>query len=214
MAHQINLYSPILLAPRRYFSALAMAQSLAVLAAGLAALAGWTLASTTRLQGELASSTRFHGDERQRLQAALDAGGRSLPADSAALEQELARERATLAERQQRLDALKRGLVQDDRTPSALLRLLARTLPAPMWLAGVHYADGRLEINGYTQQPEALRPWLTTLSQQPLAAGQPLALLRVERVGGSGGSGAATTPPAWSFRIGPAGSDAGSGGRR
>ena len=49
MAQQINLYSPILLAPRRYFSALAMVQSLAVLAVGLLALSLWSVNHTQGL---------------------------------------------------------------------------------------------------------------------------------------------------------------------
>ena len=52
MAHQINLYNPILLAPRRHFSALAMAQSLGLLVAVLAITSGWMALSDARLRRE------------------------------------------------------------------------------------------------------------------------------------------------------------------
>ena len=198
MAHQINLYSPILLAPRRYFSARAMALSLALLALGLAALGAWAALNAERLQRELASAGAFHGAERTRLQQQLDASGRALPNDIAALEQELAREDAARKDRQQRLAELSRGLVAEGQEPSALLRMLARTVPAPIWLDDVRYAEGRLEVAGHTLQPEALPPWLAKVSADPVASAQPLALLKVERAGPVGAA------QAWSFRAGPA----------
>ncbi len=199
MAHQINLYSPILLEPRRHFSAAAMAVSLALLAFGLAALAGWTWWRTDRLQADLASATPLHERERAALQAALGAGAKALPADTAALEQELAREQAARDQRRQRLAELGRGLAGDGQLPSSLLLLLAQTVPSPVWLDEVQYGDGRLEIRGHTLQTEALRPWIAALARSPFAAGQTLALLSVERAGATS-AGAA---PAWSFRIGP-----------
>ena len=201
MPHQVNLYSPILLAPRRHFSARAMARALAVLLLGVGLLCGWLLWRGEQQRTELKASAAFAAAERQRLNTLL-AGQRALPQDSAALQQELAREEALLAEARQLHQATQRGLVREGRSPAALLQLLARTLPAPVWLARVQVDDGELRFSGHTLQPEALRPWLAQLGGHPLTAAQRLGVVSVEKQ--SAAEGRAGTER-WQFTVAPAG---------
>ncbi len=103
MAHQINLYSPLLLAPRHHFAAASMVRALLVLAIGLAALALWADGRARLLQRELAAAAALHAAEQARLQASLERlNASALPTSTAALEQELARESALLQERRAR----------------------------------------------------------------------------------------------------------------
>ena len=201
MPQQINLYSPILLTPKRYFSALAMGQALAVFTAALLVLSAWSAFRTATLQRDLQSSTQAQDSERQRLKAALA----TLPAvtSPAALEQELAAERRLLAERQQMLAELSRGLVTEGRSHSAWLRLLAQTVPAPVWLTEVKLAENRVELTGATLQPDALRPWLARLGAHPLAAGRSFTALKVERqdAGAASGTAATTATETWVFQV-------------
>ncbi len=193
MAQQINLYSPILLAPKRYFSAATMAQALGALVALLLAAGLWTAASTAQLAREMAASARFHDAERARLSAELV--GRASPArDTAALEQALAAEHRALAERRALRDELQRTAAGGGH--AALLVLLARTLPEPLWLTEVHVADGRLTVRGHALRPEALQPWLGRLDREPLLAAQQLRLVQVERQAGGAGGG-----ESWRFEI-------------
>jgi Tfp pilus assembly protein PilN len=191
MAQQINLYSPILLTPRRYFSALAMLQALAALALGLLLFAGWTTWSTRQLKAELATSSAAGDRQKQALAAAL-AARPVLPADPAALQQELAQARSRLAER--------RALLAELNPPegpghAALLRLLAQTAPASLWLTEVKRSEGRIELAGVAQQPEALRPWLARLAADPLFEGTTLRAVKVER------GGAEAEADTWRFRV-------------
>ena len=199
MAQQINLYSPILLAPKRYFSALAMLQSLAVLAIGLVALSLWSLSHTQGLRRDLASATAADSAEQQRLQGALAA--RPVASQSAtnvsALEQELAQVRRQLAAREALLASLSTPAPGSHISRSTLLRVLAQTLPASSWLTEVQLVDGRVELAGATLQPETLRPWLDRLSAHPALAGQALAAVKVERRDVDAGPGRET----WSFRV-------------
>lgn len=190
MAQQINLYSPILLTPKRYFSALAMLQAAAALAAGLVAFGSWTTVTTARLKAEVAASTAATERQKQALAAEL-AARPPLPADPKALEQELAQAKARLDER--------RTVLADLAPPegpghAALLRLLARTAPPTLWLTEVRRSEGRIELAGVAEQPEALRPWLATLGADPLFAGSTLRTVKVER-----GEGEARDT--WRFRI-------------
>jgi Tfp pilus assembly protein PilN len=193
MAQQINLHSPILLAPRRYFSALAMVQALAALAVGLAGLCAWTLNSTQTLKRDLQSASAAHGAERQRLSGML--AQRPARASDSAILQEVAAEERLLAERRRQRDGLMQGLALEGRSHSAWLRLLAQTVPGPVWLTEVKLGDKGVQISGQTRQPEALRPWLATLSGHPLAGGHAFAAVQVER--GTAASG----NELWSFQV-------------
>jgi Tfp pilus assembly protein PilN len=196
MAQQINLYSPILLTPRRHFSALAMAQALAALAAGLVAFAAWSTWSTATLKQDVAAAERANDREKQAVAAEL-ARRPALPTDTAALQQELAAARSALAARQAVRDELAAGRPAAGADHTTLLRLLAQTLPPSMWLTEVRRRPGRLEIAGLTRQPEALRPWLAQLAAHPVAAGLALNAVKVER----SADGADAGGEAWSFRV-------------
>ncbi|MBA4175088.1 MAG: hypothetical protein C0505_00775 [Leptothrix sp. (in: Bacteria)] len=204
MAHQINLYSPILLAPKRHFSAQAMVQALAVLAVALAALGGWSVLSTERVQQDVAAATRLGNEERARLAGSL-AGQPSLPRDSAALEQELAQLGRELSAQRQRLDGLTRGLLRDGQRPSARLALVAQTLPEGAWLTELRLHEEQMTVSGLTLLPAALKPWMDKLGHAALAAGQALPAVKVERAPSLGPGAAAV----WSFQLGAAAPAAG-----
>lgn len=193
MAQQINLHSPILLAPKRYFSALAMVQALSALAVGLTGLCAWTLHSTQTLRRDLLSASAAHDMERQRLSSAL--AQRAAPAADSAVLQEVALEEKLLAQRLRLRDGLTQGLAREGHSHSAWLRLLAQTVPGAVWLTEVKLGDKGVQISGQTRQPEALRPWLQTLSGHQLAGGHSFAALQVER--GTAASGSEL----WSFQV-------------
>jgi Tfp pilus assembly protein PilN len=195
MAQQINLYSPILLTPKRYFSASALAQSLGVLVFGLCALAAWSTLSAQHLAAGLEAARAANAQEQAQLTAALarrPAAGK----DTQALQQQLAQARKALAERRALLatrDASHGGAGTDH---GEVLRLLAETIPDTLWLTEVKRAGHRLELAGVALQPQALQPWLAQLSRHPLMAGAPLRAIKVER-----SDGAAAGAEAWSFRV-------------
>jgi hypothetical protein len=193
MAQQINLHSPILLAPKRYFSALAMAQALGAFALCLACLSAWTWLSTQTLRRDLLSASAANDVERQRLASAL--AQRPAGATDSAVLQEVALEEKLLAHRVQLRDGLTQGLAREGHSHSAWLRLLAQTVPGAVWLTEVRLGDKGVQISGQTRQPEALRPWLQTLSGHELADGHAFAALQVER------STAAAGTEVWTFQV-------------
>jgi Tfp pilus assembly protein PilN len=199
MAQQINLYSPIFLAPRRYFSAHAMAASLGVFALALVAVCGWMVASGSSLRRDLAGSVQAQAAERQRLTQALAA---QPAASGAALEQELAQAQRTLATRRALLDELTRGRLVEGRSHAAMLRMVAQTVPALVWLTDIRLVEGRLELRGLTLQPDALRPGLAQLAAHPLTSEQRLAAVRLERVApGTPQGGVPGGGEAWAFQL-------------
>lgn len=179
MAQQINLYSPILLAPRRYFSAHAMAASLGAFALLLAATCGWMVASGGSLRRDLQGSTQAQAVERQRLTLALAV---QPAASGAALEQELVQAQRAVASRRALLDELTRGRLVEGHSHAAMLRMVAQTVPPAVWLTEIRLVEGRLELHGMTLQPDAMRPWLAQLAQHPLTSEQRLAAVKLDRV--------------------------------
>ncbi len=193
MAQQINLYSPILLQPKRYFSALAMLQSVAALLVGLLTLGAWVEHSTAQQRRELASTTGAQSADRQRLQAELA----SMPAmakDTSALEQELAQARQAVNDRQRLLAEMASPSAWASR--AAVLRVIAQSAPDKLWLTEVHLADGRLDMAGISLQPEQLRPWFAHLLAQPALQGLQLRTVAVDAADAGAGR-----EMSWTFRM-------------
>lgn len=164
MPQQINLFHPVLLAPRRHFPATAMAQALGLWALALLALSGWVLWRTQALQTELAQAQAGQAAEQQQLQQAL-AQRAGAQGDPAAVQQELDTVLARLTDRQRLLDQLGGA---DGTSPTALLSTLAQTLPPAVWLDQIRWTPGGWALQGQTLEPEALRQWLA--SQGPTHA--------------------------------------------
>lgn len=180
MPQQINLFHPVLLAPRRHFPAPALVQGLGLWALALVLLGAWSVWRTHSLQASAEATRRVHEAERSQLTLAL-AQRQADGGDPAALTQELALADSRLAERRAVLEALG----GDERSPTELLQQLAASIPAPVWLTEIAWTPGRLTLTGQTLQPEALQPWLATLG--------PPGNVRVERRDDDA--------PGWSFRI-------------
>lgn len=198
MAQQINLHRPILLTTRRYFSALAMAQALGLIALGTLALSGWTAVQNRTLRTELQTIERQRNAEKQMLMNAI-AANPALNTNTTALEQSFKTLQLSVAQRQQTLEELKAGLVIDGKSHSARLKLVAQTVPAPVWLSDVRLAGHRLEVIGMTLEPAALKPWIARLAGDPLLAELPLDRVQVQR------AAKPANLEAWAFTLGSAG---------
>jgi Tfp pilus assembly protein PilN len=206
MAQQINLCTPLFLKPRRYFSAQTMAQALGVfvlLGGLLAAYWGWAL---HRLGAQYERAAALNQRELEQLKAA-QARQRALnaPAD-AALAERLKTRQHELAQREQLLAQLRRGLLRDGQGHAARLQLIARTIPPQAWVTAVRAEDQRLELSGYTTEPAALNGWMQRLAQSELLAGQALAAVKVERVPEQGAGAAQPVlsrvpAPVWSYTL-------------
>jgi hypothetical protein len=225
MSQQINLLTPILLAPRRYFSALTLVQATGLLLVAGAAAALWLQQRDRRAEAEHQALLASYAAERQQLTVAR--ANLPAPLDANALQQQLLPLQAGNDGRRALLQALgAEGGNPSGRRHSDLLALIARSLPEAAWLGELNYAPGRLELVGGTLSTAVLRPWLGQLAGHPLLAGQELSALRVERVGTPGldtgghpllaGTGpvAQAGVPVWAFRVVSAPAAAASGAAR
>lgn len=212
MAQQINLLTPILLAPRRYFSALTLVQATGLLVAAGIAAATWLQYRDRQAAQEHEALLAQYASQRQQLLVAR--ANLPAPLDANALAQQVLALEAGNAQRQALLATLgTEGARRLGQRHSDLLALVARTLPEAAWVSELRYAPGRVELAGGTLDTAVLRPWLGQLAASPLLAGQELSALRVERLGAPGAE-AAGNPllargealaqsrlPVWAFRV-------------
>jgi Tfp pilus assembly protein PilN len=213
MPQQINLCTPILLTQKRYFSAQTMALTLAVfvvLGGGLCATWVWSLhsASAGYTQTMAAQSIEVDG-----LQAAIQRGKASAAPVDPALVQQLQERRKAVQQRGELLIALQTGLLRPGEGHSDRLKLVARSIPAPVWVTEVKADPTRFELSGFTLEPAALNTWVDTLAGSPLMRGLKLATVKVEsavaaqlKVPGAATSAATTVPVSaqravWSFNL-------------
>jgi Tfp pilus assembly protein PilN len=211
MPQQINLCTPILLAPKRYFSATTMAQTLAVFAifgGGLCAAWVWNLERARQGVEQTMVSQR---QEIESLQAAIQRSkDRALPPEPALLQQQQDRRSAVLA-KEKVLEALQQGLFAPGEGHSDRLALVSRSIPGPIWVTDIRADEIRFEVSGFTLEPSALNQWVDRLSASPLMRGLKLATVKVQsatnRAVGTAASAAAPASSsvagreAWSFNL-------------
>jgi Tfp pilus assembly protein PilN len=180
MPQQINLCSPILMTQKRYFSAMAMVQALSVFVVlGGTLMGAWVYNLKLGSDG-MTQALAIQARELAGLQQAMQDKKEKAGPASSALAQEVQTRRAELQQRERMLGELRLGFLQPGMGHSARLKLMAQSIPANVWLAGLTADDGKLEINGYTLDPAALNEWVGRLSLSPLLDGQKLAAVKVD----------------------------------
>jgi hypothetical protein len=212
MPQQINLLTPILLAPRRYFSALTLLQASGLMLTASVVAAVWLQQRDRSAEATHQELLARYTAERQQL--SLAQANLPVPLDGAAAQQQIMALQTGNDERRALLQALgAEGDARPGQRHSDLLSLIARSLPDAAWLAELHYMPGRVELVGGTLDTTVLRPWLGRLASHPLLAEQQLTALRVERLGAPGtaaGSNqllvgtsqvAQAGLPVWAFRV-------------
>lgn len=215
MAQQINLCTPILLTQKRYFSAMTMVQALAILLAAGGGLCGYWVWSLNAAGEGFKKTLATQARELDSLQAAIAQGKASTAPADTALTQDLQARRAALAQREQQVAELQRGLFEPGWGHSARLQLVAQSIPAQVWVTELKADEVQLEISGFTLEPAALNGWVAKLANSPLLQGQSLSTVKVESASpvpvkaaagvaapaSSAASATAPPRPVWSFNL-------------
>jgi len=202
MPQQINLFAPIRLTQKRYFSAQTMLQALVVfvvLGGGLSAYWVWGL----HIAGEdFRKSMAAQSGELESLKAAIAQGKAGGGVHiGAALTQELQGSRTELLQREKLAQEWQRGLLRPGWGHSARLLLVAQSIPAQVWVTQVKSDESRLDISGFTLEPAALNDWVGKLATSPLLKGQTLSTVKVESVVAPSATASAAQRPMWSFNL-------------
>lgn len=180
MPQQINLCTPILLTPKRYFSALTMVQALLVFVGlGGVLCAYWVWSLNTASEG-FKNTVSMQTEELEGLQSAIKQGKSGGAPIEAQLTLDIQGRRAELLKREKLLHELRRGLFQPSWGHAARLQLVAESIPKQVWVTELKADDNKLELSGFTLEPSALNDWVAKLAVSPLLEGQKLSTVRVE----------------------------------
>lgn len=188
---QVNLFNPGLIPKRESFTARHIIVWSVVALVGMTALGWWASVETGKLRREVAeNASRLAADGAFALKPRLPSGEVApTPQEIAALEQARQAKKALREARLGAREVLKRGLAGPNDGPSALLRLIASTLPAAAWLSEIRVAGERIDVTGKSLDAAAVDAWLEHLRTSGFLAARPMPALRLERTDAPAPSG-------------------------
>lgn len=163
---QINLYQPIFRKQEKPFSAKTMVKGVALILLGMSLFYAYTTWRTHRLENEATQLTRMRDNAAQRLAELV----RTVPKRSKdpALEQEVARLRAELRDKQRVAAKLVESLSGNLVGYAAHLEGLARQRPPQLWLTRIALrgSGSVIELRGSALHPAQVPQYLQRLSAE------------------------------------------------
>lgn len=194
MAQQINLCTAAFRPPRQRFTASTVVQLFGLFLVLGAVVSFALLQSLQRTSATYQNSVASRGKEVEALQAAIaQSRANAAPADSA-LAQRLQDKQAAVARTEKILAAVQQGVFVPGQGHSDRLQMVARSIPAPVWLADIRLDTGKFEVSGFTLEPAALNDWVGGLRKQPLMQAFELNTVSVTSVTGA-------QRPTWAFSL-------------
>ena len=179
MAQQINLFNPVFLKQKKYFSAVTMLQALGMVVAGVLALYGYALYES-RTQARVAANASSQL-EAQRHQVAAFAKEYSPQGRSRVLQEELARSGARLKQREEMLAMMQTGGLGNTAGFARYMTALARNTIGGVWLTGFSVSGDENELNltGRVLEADLVPAYLRGLNREEVMRGRRVAELRL-----------------------------------
>ena len=175
MAQQINLFNPIFLKQKKYFSAVTMLQSLGLVLAGVLAFYGYTLYGT-RMQSRVAADSAQQLASQTQQVALMASQGRSR-----LLQDELAQTQGRLKQREETLTMLRTGGLGNTAGFARYLTALAHESVGGVWLTGFSICgdEAELHLSGRVLQADLVPAYLRALNREEVMRGRRIAELRL-----------------------------------
>jgi len=181
LSQQINLFNPLFLKQKRYFSAVTMLQALGLLVLGMAGFYAFTLWQDGTLARQADESTRTY--EQQKQQFAKVTTDLSPERREAQLDNELKNTESAIAARQALLRDMQMGITGDSTGYSEYLRAFARQTVQGLWLTNIQIAggDGQLMVSGRALEADLVPILIGRLKHEPALSGRLLEGLTISR---------------------------------
>lgn len=210
MSQQINLFNPILLRQKKYFSALAMAQALGLVLIGALMVLFYVQYRSGSLQSEVErTSSQLRQAQAQQIQVNAEFGPR---APNPLLVEELRKSSADVKSLQQVFDILKTGEFGNTDGYSDYLRAFSRQITDGLWLTGfsIYGAGNEISLQGRTVQPDLVPLYVSRLTHEAVMRGKSFSELtmqqpKAEAVTGAGADVPAVIPGYIEFKLQSAG---------
>lgn len=177
MSQQINLFNPIFLKQKKYFSAVTMAQALGLVLVGslmVSAYANYQLsllkndaqaakAQLAQVQGQLNKVNAAYAPRQK----------------SKAIDDELRKTESDIASLQQVFDVLQKGEFGNTKGYAEYLRAFSRQIVNGVWLTGFNLvgAGSEIALQGRALQPDLVPAYISRLRREPVLQGTSFAAL-------------------------------------
>lgn len=180
MSQQINLFNPLFLKQKKYFSAETMLQGMGIIAIALLAFYGLLLFQSTRLERQRIETVSL----REQVQQQMLQGG--VAGRSKLLEDEISRVEGLIKAQQDVLNILNGGAVGNSEGYSRFLIALARQRTSGLWLTGftVSGVGDELSIRGRVLHADLVPQYIRQLNREEVMRGHAVAELSLKRVEG------------------------------
>lgn len=171
MSQQINLFNPLFLKQKKYFSAVTMAQALGIIALAVIAFYAYLVIQVGVQQRR---SADVQAQFKQAQEQLTQLGGQGARARSKQLDEEIQRLEGQMKVQQQMLGALQGGDLGNAQGFSKFLTALAKRPLPGLWLTyiSVGGADLDLVLQGRVQKPELVPTYVRLLNNEEVFRGR------------------------------------------
>jgi hypothetical protein len=179
MSQQINLFNPLFLKQKKYFSARTMLQGMGIIAIALLVSYGFLLFQSSRLEQQRIETVALREQVQQQMLKGGGARGRSK-----LLEDEISRFEGMIKAEQEVLNILEGGSLGNSEGYSKFLVALARQRTSGLWLTGftVNGVGDELSIRGRVLHADLVPQYIRQLNREAAMRGHAVAELSLKRV--------------------------------
>ncbi len=181
MSQQINLFNPIFLKQRKYFSVVTMLQALLLIVLGSMLFYGYAWYQVRELAKQTLEMTRRYEAEQKRM--VNYANEFSPQRAKQMLDDELKALEAQMGTQDTLLNTLKSGAIGNTQGYSEYLRAFARQSVRGLWLTGFNITgDGaQISLQGAVTNPQLLPAYIQRMNREPVMRGKSFAALQMKQ---------------------------------
>jgi cell division protein FtsL len=181
MSQQINLFNPIFMKQRKYFSLLTMLQALGLVIAGSLIFYGYAIYQVGQLKLQAEENAKRYTADQIRLAGFM---AEFSPQHSMQLLQnEVQRLDKQVAEQNQIIETLKSGAVGNTTGYSEYMRAFSRQIVQGLWLTGFKVTGdaAQISLSGGVVNPELLPEYIQRLGRESIMKGKTFSTLKMQQ---------------------------------
>jgi hypothetical protein len=194
MSQQINLFNPIFMKQRKYFSLLAMLQALGLIIAGALLFYGYAVYQVVQLDRQLVENTKRYEAEQSRL-------ARLMVEFSPQKANQILRDAVQnlekrAADQDELIATLKSGVIGNTTGYSEYMRAFARQVVQGLWLTGFKVTGdaAHISLSGGVVNPELLPAYIQRLGKESVMRGKTFSTLKMQQSKADEGAASGLAP--------------------
>ena len=181
MSQQINLFNPIFLKQKKYFSVLTMLQAVGLIIVGSGVFYAYAVYQVGQLSSQSQEMDKRYAAEQKRL---VNFANEFSPQHAKELlEEEQKQLEAQLAAQENMLNTLKSGVIGNTAGYSAYMRAFARQSIKGLWLTGFDITgDGaQMSLSGAVSSPQLVPAYIQRLGGEKVMQGKTFSTLQMQQ---------------------------------